>query len=79
MGEYVFYIILSIVVGVVCATCFCEEDDENMFRSGEAVGPENIDDESHENGSDVVIEVDYEINDDDERFSELYGAGYNEI
>lgn len=78
MGEYVFYIILSVVVLVVCATCFCEEDDEIMFRSGEAVGPENID-ESHENGSDVVIEVVDESNNDDERFSELYGAGYNEI
>jgi len=67
MGEYVFYIILSIVVGIVCATCFCEEDDDIMFRSGEAIGPENIDDESHENGSDVVIEVDDESNNDDER------------
>jgi hypothetical protein len=93
MREYVVYIILSGVCGVMCTACLCENDDDNIiFTSNGDIEPQITDEESQESDSDIVIAVDdrgLKVDDvrlkvDDVRFSEFYGdrdniRGYGEI
>ena len=93
MDQYTIYIVVSFIC-IALACCFCRDDDDGIdirFRDDTII----IDEESRENASDIMIEID---NDDDDRFkvdddrfkvddvefSEFYGdhgdvRGYGEI
>lgn len=90
------YTTIYIVVSFICialACCFCRDDDgiDIRFRDDAII----IDEESQENASDIMIEIDNDDDDrfkvdddrfkvDGDRFSEFYGdhddvRGYGEI
>ena len=79
MDQYTIYIVVSFIC-IALACCFCRDDDDGIdirFRDDTII----IDEESQENVSEIMIEID---NDNDDRFSEFYGdhddvRGYSEI
>ena len=93
MDQYTIYIVVSFIC-IALAGCFCRDDDDGIdirFRDDAII----IDEESQENASDIMIEIDNDNDDrfkvdddrfkvDDDRFSEFYGdhddvRGYSEI
>jgi hypothetical protein len=93
MDQYTIYIVVSFIC-IALACCFCRDDDDGIdirFRDDAII----IDEESQENASDIMIEIDNDNDDrfkvdddrfkvDDDRFSEFYGdhddvRGYSEI
>jgi len=66
MGEYVIYIVISIVIVVVSGACLCEKDEDVMYINGD----DNVADENIENDSDINIEIVDGFSDDDKGFGE---------
>ena len=94
MDQYTIYIVVSFIC-IALACCFCRDDDDDgidiRFRDDAII----IDEESQENVSDIMIEINNDDDDrfkvdddrfkvDDDRFSEFYGdhddvRGFSEI